>query len=50
MRKRIGQMRVRKGFLFFPKSIYGEMRWLEMAEWQEQVCSGFKWVATDWLN
>lgn len=28
--------RVRSGFLFFPKTINGEVRWLERARWLEK--------------
>lgn len=46
----IGETRVRRGFLFLPMSIYEEQRWLEMAEWEERMSSGFNWIPTRWLN
>lgn len=30
-----GQIRRNKGFLFFPKEINEEVRWLEYAHWEE---------------
>lgn len=50
MRRVIGETRVRRGFLFLPMSIYGEQRWLETAEWEERMSSGFNWIPTRWLN
>ena len=32
-----GDKRIRKGFLFFPKCIKGEHRWLERAEWEQML-------------
>jgi hypothetical protein len=52
-----GDTRVRSGFLFFPKTINGEERWLEWARWEERyevwtemwaVDSG--WVPIAWLS
>lgn len=31
----LGRLRCRFGFLFMPKTIDGERRWLEMALWEE---------------
>ena len=50
MRRYIGETRVIKMFLLFPKTIYGEMRWLEVATWKEQLNSDFKWNAIGWIN
>lgn len=36
-----GQIRRRKGFLFFPKEIGGEIRWLEYAHWIEEFDPGY---------
>ena len=50
-----GDTRVRKGFLFFPRIIEHEMRWLEYAEWVEEW-SGYLqfglgcWVAIAWAE
>jgi hypothetical protein len=30
-----GDLRVKRGFLFFPKWINGEWRWFEFAAWEE---------------
>lgn len=38
-----------KGFLFFPKSIGREFRWLEYTEW-EMKFSYLLWYDTKWLN
>jgi len=32
---KIGTRRIRTGFLFFPKLIQGQWRWLEYASWEE---------------
>jgi len=52
--------RERKGFLWFPKRISNETRWLEVAAWEEEVVhwvSAFTderlywtWRATRWLD
>lgn len=54
-----GDHRTREGFLWFPKMIAGEYRWLEKATW-EQVCEPqysydlegahrtLRWVNTRW--
>lgn len=34
----LGDIRIRKGFLFFPKKIDTETRWLEYARWVEELC------------
>ncbi len=34
---KLGDYRMQKGFLLFPKTICGETRWLEFAEWEE-IC------------
>jgi hypothetical protein len=30
-----GDTRIRQGFLFFPKTVAGETRWLVWAKWEE---------------
>lgn len=44
-----GDTRVRKGFLWFPRTIGRETRWLEKAVWEEHF-----WTTPDhdrvWLN
>jgi hypothetical protein len=32
-----GEKRIRSGFLFIPKTIGGETRWLETATWEGQL-------------
>jgi len=41
--------KTKKQFLFIPKKIGGEWRWLEKAEW---VCrkTGMKWYNVEWIN
>lgn len=49
---RCGDYRVRQGFLWFPKTIGIETRWLERAKWKEQyVCTNIQkvWRAFEWL-
>ncbi len=53
-----GDIRIRHGFLLFPKVINNELRWLETAWWEEHYQSmlgedseinGY-WHATKWLG
>lgn len=61
----IGKKRIRKKFLFLPKTIKNEWRWLEYAEFEEEFiavgrrmslsCGGgyydvYEWVLTKWIN
>lgn len=32
---KIGELRNKSGFLFFPKMLGGEFRWLQRTDWQE---------------
>ncbi len=47
-----GEKKIKKGFLFFPKRLQDEIRWLEVAWWEERYnyigpsCS--YWTATKW--
>ena len=48
-------IRAREGFLWLPKIIAGELRWLERARWMEQYtrfwgCSSPEWVGIRWLD
>lgn len=53
-----GEVRESNGFLFLPKKINGETRWLEFARWKEMVnfrydTSGavrFHWQAFSWID
>ena len=46
--------RTRTAFLWLPKNIKGEMRWLETATWQEHYYGIFSgrgfWFADYWIN
>ncbi len=44
-----GDLRQKQGFLFFPKYIKGQWRWLEFGYWDEVYLYG-KWVYRNWLN
>jgi len=56
---RDGDLRTRRGFLFFPKQIGKQWRWLEFARWEERfqfhsyMIAGylpvFDWAAIRWL-
>lgn len=46
-------LRIRSGFLFKPREIKGENRWLERATWLEEfICwrSGASWEALMWID
>lgn len=52
-----GDYRLRHGFLFFPRSLEEELRWLEQARWEEQYVRNvgrdipaFVWKATRWMS
>lgn len=46
---REGARRTKEGFLFFPKWIGDEMRWLENAKWEEQAeYHAFSIQFSDW--
>lgn len=56
----IGDKRTRKKFLFLPKTIAGETRWLESAEFEEEYVTIVvasksgptqkeRWVETKWI-
>ena len=47
--------RKRKKFLFFPKTIDNEKRWLEVAEWEEYWHNNtsweyMRWIPTKWID
>lgn len=51
-----GTFRERKKFLWFPKTINGETRWLEVSRWQEEfrIITGYapyiyRWVPIHWI-
>ena len=56
----IGDEVLCSGFLFFPKTINGETRWLEYASWIERLCrmyqpffeteEGIDWIPKRWVN
>jgi len=42
--------RVKIGFLWFPKTINGETRWLEDATWEQQFHVPFNiWINVRWI-
>lgn len=54
---KLNDKRIRSGFLFLPKCINGETRWLEFAYWEEMYVETDKidyvleeWVALEWLG
>ena len=44
-----GEKRIVKGFLWFPKQINNDVRWLEKAKW-EQVYVEDHWFDREWLD
>lgn len=45
------EKRIKRGFLFFPKRINLEWRWLEIAEWNESYYdSHTRWFAYSWKD
>lgn len=47
-----GTKRKKTRFLWFPKVIGQQARWLERATWEEQLCvySDYWWVPTRWID
>lgn len=43
------EKRVSKGFLWLPKMVDREIRWLESTSWNEVFASGH-WQATSWAE
>lgn len=41
--------RTRSGFLWFPKKVNGETRWLEKANWIEVYWGNRGWVIEKWI-
>lgn len=50
----VGQQRLRKKFLFFPKSIKNEVRFLKyvtiLQEYYKTPCGEFKWINVEWKD
>ena len=51
----IGETRRRKGFLWIPRQAGRDIRWLEIAEWEEVIVYkpgniGGVWETTKWLT
>lgn len=45
------EQRIRSGFLLFPKTIAGELRWLEWAQWmQEYFDWSGEWETVSWVT
>jgi hypothetical protein len=53
---KIGDRRIRARFLFWPKTILGETRWLEWAKWEEEYATrleywyGFTYQEPYWIE
>lgn len=50
---KVGDVRIRERFLWFPKRIGNEVRWLEKAKYSEQLFScwtDLEWVAKQWID
>lgn len=48
---KVGDTRIKTGFLFFPKCLNDEWRWLEKSSWEQKMClltAGLCWESTDW--
>ena len=52
--KQTGDTRIKRRFLLIPKCIKSELRWLELAEWEEEYsynwASGGEWIETRWIH
>jgi hypothetical protein len=45
------EVRIREGFLFFPKRIREDVRWLEYARWEERFYGAYLgWDGTRWID
>ena len=59
--EQVGDIKIKSRFLLFPKTINGELRWLEKASWEEEyvretfrgfdnhVYMRFCWRKNEWL-
>lgn len=49
---RVGEVRIKSGFLLFPKTLENITRWLEFATWEEMYdgWSSKDWGAIRWLD
>lgn len=51
--REVSNVRVRSGFLLFPKRIGKEWRWLEYTAWRERyagACDYWWWEPVEWLD
>ena len=60
--RKVGDTRFKTGFLFFPKCLNGEWRWLESTIWIQETYLGtglcadgpcmdvLRWRSTDWAD
>jgi hypothetical protein len=60
--RKVGDTRFKTGFLFFPKCLNGEWRWLESTIWIQEMYLGtaggpegpsygvLRWQSTDWAD
>jgi len=56
---KVGDLRTKSRFLWFPKIINSELRWLEFAQWEEMLLSKddiwtfsqrAEWTKNRWIN
>lgn len=52
---KFGTLKIVTGFLFLPKTIAGETRWLEKATWERKYVSSTLagsaiWISTHWID
>jgi hypothetical protein len=46
-----GDKRIRRGFLFVPKTIGGKRRWLEFASWRQSYFGPWQsWLDIEWMD
>jgi hypothetical protein len=50
IKKKPGDIRIRSGFLLFPKTIENETRFLEYAIWSEKLSIYERWIPHSWKN
>lgn len=55
--EKLGNKRIRKGFLLFPKCMGNELRWLEHAKWEQEYVEYaedslrlYGWYNIKWLS
>jgi len=50
--ERNGDKRIKKRFLIFPKTILGETRWWEFAQWEQELIVDREtfWIDNFWID